>query len=224
MESRSQASLPTVTCTELDSVWGRGRGGLAQHEARIVAQYSGTVQWLFIHTYICIDKISLSPHARYLPTRSMKTRETPETPKNTPSNVPQQWTRAAGTCAMKRIHAHYLINSAAIAASRNFQLYLSPVDWSRARQQQMMTSVAPCNNFRPNFWRPTTCSNCLRPKSRHARSAAEVEKRRPRSCANAGDVDGTDHAGRRATSTAEPSPSSNKTEPETEERRVSTVL
>lgn len=28
---------------------------------------------------------------------------------------------------------------------------------------------AVCSNFRPNFWRPTTCTNCLRPKSNHVR-------------------------------------------------------
>ena len=28
---------------------------------------------------------------------------------------------------------------------------------------------AVCSEFRPNFWRPTTCTNCLRPKSNHVR-------------------------------------------------------
>lgn len=37
--------------------------------------------------------------------------------------------------------------------------------------------ASACSNFRPNFWRPSTCANCYRPKSKHVTTqlSAEIE-------------------------------------------------
>lgn len=47
----------------------------------------------------------------------------------------------------------------------------------KLKRQESTTgkSIQPCNNFKPNVWRPNKCVNCFFPINQHATSSAPVE-------------------------------------------------